>query len=83
MTTTVGALTADNSGARVRITLPDGRSHEGVLSFARNPSYPRRDVRHWWLIVPSALPHFTHDALSLQWSGSATVELITAKDAAA
>jgi len=72
----VSALTAQHNGSKARITYADGATREGVLTLARNPSYPRRDVRHWWLIVPSALPHFTHDALSLQWSGSAIVTLL-------
>lgn len=73
---TVGALTVDlHHGLRARVSMSLSDIREGVLSFAANPSYRRR-VRHWWLIVPSALPHFKHDALSLQWSGAATVHLL-------
>lgn len=76
MSRTVSSLTSEHHGQRARVTLAPNDIRDGHLSLARNPSYPRRDVRHWWLIVPSALPHFTHDALSLQWHGGAAVELI-------
>ena len=76
MTLTVSGLNDTHHGRHARIHLTDTDTRQGVLSRARNPSYPRRTVTHWWLIVPSAHPHFTHDALSLQWSGRAVVELI-------
>jgi hypothetical protein len=69
---TVGALTDEHQGARARVTFSDTDTREGVLSFGANPSYRGR-FKHWWLVIPSALPHFTHDALSLQWSGNAVV----------
>ena len=76
MSLTVSTLAAKHHGQRARVTLTPNDIRDGRLSLARNPSYQRRDVSHWWLIAPSALPHFTHDALSLQWHGGAAVELI-------
>jgi hypothetical protein len=78
MNLTVGTLTGAHHGLRARVTLSLSEIREGILSFAANPSY-RRHVRHWWLIVPSALPHFKHDALSLQWSGDAAVETLASE----
>jgi hypothetical protein len=76
VTLTVSALTPEHHGRHARITLNANDTHQGRLAHARNPSYHRRDVQHWWLIVPSVLPHTSHDALSLQWAGSATVHLL-------
>lgn len=51
---------------------------EGVLSWGRNPAYTRRQVCHWWLIVPT--DRFPDGAaLSLQWSGA---DLVTLKEPA-
>ena len=75
MSLTVGSLTDAHRGAQARITFSDTDAREGTLSFGVNPSYRGR-YEHWWLIIPSALPHFTHDALSLQWCSSAVVTLL-------
>lgn len=75
MSLTVSTLDTSHSGSRARVRLTPNDARDGILSHAANPSY-RRHVAHWWLIVPSTLPHFTHDALSLQWAGSASVELL-------
>ena len=45
----------------------------GRLEWRQNPAYPRLKVFHWWLVVPSQLPQFEHDLLSLQWSGGEEV----------
>lgn len=51
----------------------------GRLSHGRVPGYGT-SVTGWYLIVPSPLPQFEEEALSLQWQGGAEVELI-AEDA--
>lgn len=76
MTLTVSGLAPEHQRRRARVELAAGDIREGVLTCARNPSYQRREVHHWWLLIPSALHHFEHDALSLQWSGAAVVHLI-------
>ena len=75
MSLTVGTLTDKHQGAAARVAFSDSDAREGTLSFSANPSYRGR-FQHWWLIIPSALPHFEHDALSLQWSGSAAVQIL-------
>lgn len=74
------------TGRRVRVTRWFGSAtpnptpdyvREGVLSWGRNPSFPRRmNVEHWWLHVPSLLSWADHDALSLQWAEDDTVEFL-------
>lgn len=59
--TTLRHLNPSDAG---RSAIIDGQT--GTLSWARNPTYPRIPVWHWWLIVPTV--RFPDGAaMSLQW----------------
>lgn len=73
-TETKTVRTLDRTADAGRTATYKGRT--GRLSYAKNPSYHRIEVLHWYLIIPNpGNSPFKEVALSLQWAEDAEVIL--------
>lgn len=67
-------LTLHDSGRYVTLRRTNGEILKGQIFYTWSTVTKRRGFtfKQWYLSVPSRLPQFTHDAISLQWEDNET-----------